>query len=89
MLLTWLAGPHSYTMEDTVEISCHGGQLPVRETLRVVIAAGARHAEPGEFTLRAFLNGRLDLAQAEAVLDVISARTAEDCSSRSAICAAI
>jgi tRNA modification GTPase len=77
VLLTWLAGPHSYTMEDTVEISCHGGQLPVRETLRVVIAAGARHAEPGEFTLRAFLNGRLDLAQAEAVLDVISARTAE------------
>jgi tRNA modification GTPase len=77
VLLTWLAGPHSYTMEDTVEISCHGGQLPVRETLRVVIAAGARHAEPGEFTLRAYLNGRLDLTQAEAVLDVISARTAE------------
>ncbi len=77
VLLTWLAGPHSYTMEDTVEISCHGGQLPVRETLRVVIAAGARHAEPGEFTLRAYLNGRLDLAQAEAVLDVISARTAK------------
>ncbi len=77
VLLTWLAGPHSYTTEDTVEISCHGGALPLRETLRVVIAAGARHAEPGEFTLRAYLNGRLDLAQAEAVLDVISARTAE------------
>jgi tRNA modification GTPase len=77
VLLTWLAGPQSYTMEDTVEISCHGGQLPLRETLRVVIAAGARYAEPGEFTLRAYLNGRLDLAQAEAVLDVISARTAE------------
>ncbi|MCO5221032.1 MAG: tRNA uridine-5-carboxymethylaminomethyl(34) synthesis GTPase MnmE [Thermomicrobiales bacterium] len=77
VLLTWLASPHSYTTEDTVEISCHGGRLPLQETLRVVMAAGARHAEPGEFTLRAFLNGRLDLAQAEAVLDVISARTAE------------
>lgn len=77
VLLTWLAAPHSYTTEDTVEISCHGGALPLRETLRVVLAAGARHAEPGEFTLRAYLNGRLDLAQAEAVLDVISARTTE------------
>ncbi|MEZ4530787.1 MAG: tRNA uridine-5-carboxymethylaminomethyl(34) synthesis GTPase MnmE [Thermomicrobiales bacterium] len=77
VLLTWMAHPHSYTTEDTVEISCHGGRLPLQETLRVVIAAGARHAEPGEFTLRAFVNGRLDLAQAEAVLDVISARTAE------------
>ena len=77
VLLTWLASPRSYTTEDTVEISCHGGQLPLRETLRVIVAAGARHAEPGEFTLRAYLNGRLDLAQAEAVLDVISARTAE------------
>ncbi len=77
VLLTWLASPHSYTTEDTIEISCHGGRLPLHETLRVVIAAGARHAEPGEFTLRAYLNGRLDLAQAEAVLDVISARTAE------------
>ena len=75
--LTWLAAPHSYTTEDTVELSCHGGRVPLQETLRVVLAAGARHAEPGEFTLRAFLNGRLDLAQAEAVLDVISARTAE------------
>lgn len=77
VLLTWLAAPHSYTTEDTVEISCHGGRLPLHETLRVIVASGARHAEPGEFTLRAFLNGRLDLAQAEAVLDVISARTSE------------
>ncbi|TXG82201.1 MAG: tRNA uridine-5-carboxymethylaminomethyl(34) synthesis GTPase MnmE [Thermomicrobiales bacterium] len=77
VLLTWLAHPHSYTTEDTVEISCHGGRLPLQETLRVIVAAGARHAEPGEFTLRAFVNGRLDLTQAEAVLDVISARTAE------------
>lgn len=77
VLLTWLAAPHSYTTEDTVEISCHGGRIPLQETLRVALLSGARHAEPGEFTLRAFLNGRLDLSQAEAVLDVISARTAE------------
>jgi tRNA modification GTPase len=76
-LLAWMAAPHTYTREDTVELTCHGGPVPVRETLRAVLAAGARHAEPGEFTLRAFLNGRLDLAQAEAVLNVVSARTAE------------
>src|SRR4029450_14125103 len=75
VLLTWLAAPHSYTTEDTVEISCHGGRVPLQETLRVVLGAGARHAEPGEFTLRAFLNGRLDLTQAEAGLNVVSART--------------
>lgn len=77
VLLAWMRGPHTYTKQDTVEISCHGGPVPLRETLRVVLAAGARHAEPGEFTLRAFLNGRLDLAQAEAVVEVIGARTAE------------
>ncbi|MGB3330721.1 MAG: tRNA uridine-5-carboxymethylaminomethyl(34) synthesis GTPase MnmE, partial [Thermomicrobiales bacterium] len=77
VLLAWMRGPHTFTKQDTVEISCHGGPLPLRETLRVVLAAGARHAEPGEFTLRAFLNGRLDLAQAEAVVQVIGARTAE------------
>lgn len=77
VLLGWMAGPKTYTTEDTVELSCHGGPIPLRETLRVVLAAGARHAEPGEFTLRAFLHGRLDLTQAEAVLNVIGARTAE------------
>ncbi|MDQ3655429.1 MAG: tRNA uridine-5-carboxymethylaminomethyl(34) synthesis GTPase MnmE, partial [Chloroflexota bacterium] len=77
VLLGWMAGPHTYTREDTVELSCHGGPVPLQETLRVVLEAGARHAEPGEFTLRAFLNGRLDLTQAEAVLNVIGARTAE------------
>ncbi len=76
-LLAWMAGPNTFTGEDTVEISCHGGSVPVRETLRVCLQAGARHAEPGEFTLRAFLNGRLDLTQAEAVLNVVSARTGE------------
>jgi len=77
VLLAWMAGPHTYTREDTVELSCHGGPVPLRETLRVALEAGARQAEPGEFTLRAFLNGRLDLTQAEAVLNVIGARTAE------------
>ena len=66
VLLAWMAGPHTYTREDTVELSCHGGPVPLQETLRLALAAGARHAEPGEFTLRAFLNGRLDLTQAEA-----------------------
>lgn len=77
VLLAWMAGPNTYTREDTVEISCHGGPLPLQESLRVTLAAGARPAEAGEFTLRAFLNGRLDLAQAEAVLNVIGARTSE------------
>src|SRR5918995_3821627 len=77
VLLAWMAGPRTYTQEDTVELSCHGGPVPLRETLRVLLAAGARPAEPGEFTLRAYLNGRLDLSQAEAVLNVIGARTGE------------
>jgi tRNA modification GTPase len=77
VLLAWMAAPRTFTKEDTVEISCHGGPVPMQETLRVVLAAGARQAEPGEFTLRAFLNGRLDLTQAEAVLQVITARTGE------------
>lgn len=77
VLLAWMKGPHTYTREDTIEISCHGGPLPMREVLRVALAAGARPAERGEFTLRAFLNGRLDLTQAEAVLNVIGAQTSE------------
>src|SRR5207247_1980613 len=67
--------PHSYTREDVVEISCHGGSLPARRVLDALLACGARLARPGEFTLRAFLNGRIDLAQAEAVADVIQAET--------------
>lgn len=77
VLLGWMAAPNTYTREDVVEISCHGGSVTLSEVLRVVLASGARMAEPGEFTLRAFLNGRLDLAQAEAVLSVINAQTAE------------
>src|SRR5690606_20300869 len=77
VLLARMAAPRTYTREDVVEISCHGGPLPVREVLRLTIAAGARPAEPGESTLRAFLNGPIDLAQAEAGMAVGSARTAE------------
>jgi tRNA modification GTPase len=67
--------PHSYTREDVVELSCHGGRQPATRLLEALIAAGARLARPGEFTLRAFLNGRLDLVQAEAVADLIHAET--------------
>jgi len=70
-----MRAPHSYTREDTVELYCHGGMLPLRLTLERSFGVGARLAEPGEFTKRAFLNGRLDLSQAEAVMDVIHART--------------
>ncbi len=72
-LVLIMKGPHSYTGEDTVEIDCHGGILMVKRMLDAVIHHGARAAEPGEFTKRAFLNGRLDLAQAEAVADIIHA----------------
>lgn len=74
ILLVYRA-PHSYTCEDVVEIQAHGGSVSARRILRAVLAAGARLAEPGEFTRRAFLNGRLDLLQAEAVADLIRARS--------------
>jgi tRNA modification GTPase len=77
VLLTIMRKPRSYTGEDVVEVHCHGGVFVVHRILGLVLAQGARHAEPGEFTKRAFLNGRLDLAQAEAVLDLIAARTEE------------
>jgi len=75
VLLTIMRRPRSYTGEDVVEVHCHGGVFVVHRILGLVLAQGVRHAEPGEFTKRAFLNGRLDLAQAEAVLDLIAART--------------
>ena len=77
VLVAILKAPHSYTGEDTLEISCHGGPLILRTVLSTIVKAGARLAEPGEFTKRAFLNDRIDLSQAEAVLDVIEARTRE------------
>ncbi|GAB4448924.1 MAG: tRNA uridine-5-carboxymethylaminomethyl(34) synthesis GTPase MnmE [Anaerolineae bacterium] len=67
--------PRSYTRQDVIEIQCHGGLVPLRRILELVLSLGARPAEAGEMTLRAFLNGRLDLAQAEAVLDIIEAKT--------------
>ena len=76
-LLAFMRGPHSYTAEDVVEIQAHGGPLVLRRILDAALGEGARLANPGEMTLRAFLNGRLDLAQAEAVMDVIGARTDE------------
>jgi tRNA modification GTPase len=72
-MAVFFAGPHSYTGEDMMEIYCHGGPVVVREVLAACVAAGARLAEPGEFTKRAFLNGKIDLAQAEAVAGVIHA----------------
>ncbi len=75
VLVSVLRAPRTFTREDVVEISCHGGLLASKEVLDTVLAAGARLAEPGEFTKRAFLSGRLDLAQAEAVADLIHART--------------
>lgn len=73
VLAVLMRGPHSYTGEDVVEISCHGGQIILNNILNACIDAGARLAEPGEFTRRAFMNGRMDLAQAEAVSDLIAA----------------
>ena len=75
VLLAVMRAPRTFTREDMVEISCHGGLLPAKMVLDAVLENGARLAEPGEFTRRAFLNGRLDLAQAEAVADLIHART--------------
>ncbi len=74
VLVIVMKNPHSYTGEDTVEIDCHGGMLILQKILDLVIKNGARAAEPGEFTKRAFLNGRMDLSQAEAVMDLIHAK---------------
>ena len=76
VVVTYFQGPKSYTGEDVVEISCHGGYYVTKRLLRVIISHGARMADPGEFTKRAFLNGRIDLTQAEAVADLIDAQTA-------------
>ena len=83
VLVSYMAAPHTYTREDVVEINCHGGPLPLQHILKLALYHGARLAHPGEFTLRAFLNGRIDLAQAESVLDIVRART--DASLRLAI----
>ncbi len=75
VILSIMRKPKSYTREDIVEINCHGGILPLKRTLEAVLECGARLAKPGEFTKRAFLNGRIDLAQAEAVINIVEAKT--------------
>lgn len=83
VLVSKMKKPNTFTREDIVEINCHGGTVVLKNILELIIKKGARLAEPGEFTKRAFLNGRLDLSQAEAVIDLINAKTSE--SSRAAI----
>lgn len=75
VLVVKMKGPHSYTAEDIVEIHCHGGVVSVKRILNLILSKGARLAEKGEFTKRGFLNGRIDLTQAEAVIDIIKAKT--------------
>ena len=75
VIVSFMKGPRSFTAEDVVEINCHGGVIATNRVLEAVVKAGARIAEPGEFTKRAFLNGRIDLSQAEAVIDIINAKT--------------
>ncbi len=75
VLAVYMKAPQTYTREDVVEINCHGSMISLRKTLDLIIKCGARMAEPGEFTKRAFLNGRLDLSQAEAVIDLVKAKT--------------
>lgn len=74
VLMLYMKGPNTYTREDIIEIDCHGGALVMKKILSLVLKNGARCAEPGEFTKRAFLNGRIDLSQAEAVINVINAK---------------
>lgn len=74
VLCAYMKGPNTYTGEDVIEINCHGGMIPLKKILELILKKGARLAEPGEFTKRAFLNGRLDLTQAEAVMDIISSK---------------
>ncbi|WP_142413710.1 tRNA uridine-5-carboxymethylaminomethyl(34) synthesis GTPase MnmE [Hathewaya massiliensis] len=83
VIISFMKGPRSFTAEDTIEINCHGGVVVTNSILSEVIKAGARLAEPGEFTKRAFLNGRIDLSQAEAVIDIIRAKT--ELSAKSAV----
>ncbi len=75
VLLAYMKGPRSYTGEDVIEINCHGGFISVKKILELILSKGVRLAEQGEFTKRAFLNGRIDLSQAEAIIDVIKAKT--------------
>src|SRR5689334_11936980 len=75
VVVTYFSKPHSYTTDDIIEISAHGSPVVLRHIIELALARGARLAEPGEFTMRAFLNGRIDLTQAEAVRDLIESQT--------------
>lgn len=75
VLVSYMKGPRSFTAEDVIEVNCHGGVMVTNRVLQEIIKGGARIAEPGEFTKRAFLNGRIDLSQAEAVIDIIKSKT--------------
>ena len=75
VLVSYFKNPKTYTKEDMIEINCHGGTIVVKQILDIVFKNGAVPAEPGEFTKRAFLNGRIDLTQAEAVIDIINSKT--------------
>lgn len=75
VIVSYMKGPKSFTAEDVVEINCHGGAYPTKSVLEEVLKSGARIAEPGEFSKRAFLNGRVDLSQAEAIMDIINSKT--------------
>ncbi len=75
VLLTYFKSPNSYTGEEAVEISCHGSEFIQQKIIELLLEAGARLADPGEFTMRAFLNGKLDLSQAEAVADLIASQS--------------
>lgn len=75
VIISYMKMPHSYTGENVVEVNCHGGVVATNRVLNEIVKAGARLAEPGEFTKRAFLNGRIDLSQAEAIMDIITAKT--------------
>src|SRR5699024_994502 len=77
VIISVMRAPKTFTCEDVVEINCHGGLVAVQRILQLVLDEGVRLAEPGEFTKRAFLNGRIDLSQAEAVMDVIQSKTNE------------
>lgn len=81
VLVSYFAMPHSYTAENVVEINCHGGMIVIKEILKLLLENGAMLAEPGEFTKRAFLNGRIDLSQAEAVIDIINSKTNKEAQS--------
>src|SRR5699024_7599687 len=75
VMVSVMRAPKTFTREDIVEVNCHGGMVAVNRVLEIMLSKGARLAEPGEFTKRAFLHGRIDLSQAEAVMDLIRAKT--------------